>query len=369
MAKSGKNFRDSARIPVRLKNWNGRKYWVVDLRGIGQGRKFFTSEEREAAFQHAAHVEKAFSGNGLAIRNPDLVEAVTAIQSHVKHPSDIEKALRFYYGRVPERTVSIQNALSEYFQWMEKNEWSYEYVRHERPRLRRFFQDFNDFQELYNSKFVQACDSVEGAPRTRKNYLAAVSTFLRWCVTRRYLSKKWDSWDLLTVRVKPKHKILIWTPTEMRTLLNYAGEKVLPYLLFGGFAGMRTSEIERLKWEHLSDKYVEVNAEISKISRRRLTPIQPNLKSWIEKIGKKSGRVIRKNPHTLLPKLCADAGIKWRKNALRDSFISYRLAVLQDAGKVAYEANNSPGTIYTNYRELVTEEQANKWFAIGNVKE
>jgi hypothetical protein len=39
--------------------------------------------------------------------------------------------------------------------------------------------------------------------------------------------------------------------------------------------------------------------------------------------------------------LAEDAGIKWKKNALRHSFCSYRLAVIEDAAKVAYEAGNS----------------------------
>lgn len=34
--------------------------------------------------------------------------------------------------------------------------------------------------------------------------------------------------------------------------------------------------------------------------------------------------------------------VKWKKNALRHSFISYRVAETQDVPKVALEAGNSP---------------------------
>ena len=55
---------------------------------------------------------------------------------------------------------------------------------------------------------------------------------------------------------------------------------------------------------------------------------------------------------------------EWRKNALRHSFISYRLAETQNAHKVAIEAGNSENIIFKNYRELVTEKKANAWFSI-----
>ena len=38
--------------------------------------------------------------------------------------------------------------------------------------------------------------------------------------------------------------------------------------------------------------------------------------------------------------------------------------MIQDASKVALEAENSPAIIFRHYRELVTEEAAGKWFAI-----
>ena len=60
---------------------------------------------------------------------------------------------------------------------------------------------------------------------------------------------------------------------------------------------------------------------------------------------------------------------EWRKNALRHSFISYRLAETQNAHQVAIEAGNSENIIFKNYRELVTEEEANAWFLIFPEKE
>jgi hypothetical protein len=62
--------------------------------------------------------------------------------------------------------------------------------------------------------------------------------------------------------------------------------------------------------------------------------------------------------------LCKAADIKWKRNALRHSYASYRLALIQDAAKVALEMGNSPAILFKHYRELVTPDQATGWFEI-----
>lgn len=49
---------------------------------------------------------------------------------------------------------------------------------------------------------------------------------------------------------------------------------------------------------------------------------------------------------------------------LRHSYITYRIATVKSADQVALEAGNSPSIIFTNYRELATGEEADKWFGI-----
>ena len=56
--------------------------------------------------------------------------------------------------------------------------------------------------------------------------------------------------------------------------------------------------------------------------------------------------------------------VKWKKNALRHSFISYRVAEIQNVAQVALEAGNSPQIIFQHYRELVRLNEAKTWFAI-----
>ena len=56
--------------------------------------------------------------------------------------------------------------------------------------------------------------------------------------------------------------------------------------------------------------------------------------------------------------------MKWKHNALRHSFISYRVAKIKNVNEVAMEAGNSPDMIFKHYRELVTEKEADAWFGV-----
>jgi len=64
-------------------------------------------------------------------------------------------------------------------------------------------------------------------------------------------------------------------------------------------------------------------------------------------------------------KSIAATGFKWKHNALRHSFINYRVADIRDVPCVALEAGNSPVMIFRHYRELVTAEVATAWFSIA----
>jgi len=66
----------------------------------------------------------------------------------------------------------------------------------------------------------------------------------------------------------------------------------------------------------------------------------------------------------LNPKIRKAPKIDWKKNALRHSFISYRVAKSKDVAGVALEAGNSPKMIFEHYRELVTPKEATEWFGI-----
>jgi hypothetical protein len=56
--------------------------------------------------------------------------------------------------------------------------------------------------------------------------------------------------------------------------------------------------------------------------------------------------------------------VKWGRNALRASALSYRLALTKDAPATALEMGNSATVLLRDYRELATKETAEKWFSV-----
>ena len=164
--------------------------------------------------------------------------------------------------------------------------------------------------------------------------------------------------------IKP---VTVFTPDEMRAMLNRAVEHLLPYIALGAFAGLRSAEIARLDWQNIRfDRgFIECEASMTKTRQRRLVPICDNLRAWLQPLAPASGKIVL---HASIAEaamsMARKAGVKWKKNALRHSYISYRLALMPDTARVALECGNSPNVIFKHYRELVVPEQAKEWFDI-----
>ena len=108
--------------------------------------------------------------------------------------------------------------------------------------------------------------------------------------------------------------------------------------------------------------YVEITAKQAKTAARRLIPISENLADWL-RVAPRNGTeqlwTRSSNRYFEGQKLAASrAGMAWKANALRHSFISYRVALTKDIAAVALEAGNSPKMIFAHYRELCTEAEA-----------
>jgi integrase len=160
-------------------------------------------------------------------------------------------------------------------------------------------------------------------------------------------------------------KILIYTVDEIAGLLSKADKRLVPYLAIGALAGLRQAEIMRLDWSEVGEDFIEVTAEKAKTRVRRLVPVKPNLEAWIKDARKKSGPVCSfGNVVNQLMKLSKAAKVTWKKNALRHSYISYRVAECSDVARVAEESGNSAAIIRSNYLERVKPAQAAEWFAI-----
>jgi integrase len=94
-----------------------------------------------------------------------------------------------------------------------------------------------------------------------------------------------------------------------------------------------------------------------------------NLKEWLLPYADRAGKLwllSHMEFYRDLEAARANAGIsKWPSNALRHSYASYHLAYHQNAAALALQmGHTSQAMIFSNYRELVTKQDAERYWRI-----
>ena len=216
----------------------------------------------------------------------------------------------------------------------------------------------------------------ELGPRSHNNFVRSIKRLFEFAKERKYLPKDHDELDGIGFVKDVGGEIEIFTPDEMVRLLSAAPEHVRVVIAIGGFAGLRSAEIERLDWSevNLKEGFIKVIAGKGKTASRRIVPISESLAGWLKPSAKEGGPVwplghayfyeaMREAARRTKTK--TEKAVEWKHNGLRHSFISYRLAETQNVNQVALEAGNSPQMIFQHYRELVTAKEAARWLGLN----
>ena len=257
-----------------------------------------------------------------------------------------------------------------------------------KSRLNRMAETFSMPMGGVSGMMLQTwLDNMTGSGRTKRNYLAVAASLFRFAIRRKYLPKDaLEEIEAVQPAKEENGEIEIFTPAEMTEILTAAPSEMVPWLALAGFAGLRSAEVQRLDWRevNLAERHIEIKARNAKTAARRLAPITDNLAAWLAPYRKESGQVTGVDSWwNQIPKAveainaqrqqrASQAGknfppeqsFVWKHNALRHSFISYRLAAIKNTAEVALEAGNTPQMIFKHYRQLVTEAEAKKWFAL-----
>ena len=282
-------------------------------------------------------------------------------------------AARFYvrhHGRGIVRK-SVADAVDEMIEAKKANGLSALYLADMGYRLGAFKEAFHcDLCALTPDDVRAFFSALRLSPRSFNNYRNALGTFFTFAQTRGWLSKEADLLASIDKRKEKAAPVEIFQPSEMAALLKHATPELAACLALAAFAGLRAEEIVRLAWIDIERRpgFIEVAAHVAKTAARRLVPITPNLARWLASAPRKQALVwsgTRRWFFTATTRLAVKAGVEWKHNALRHSFISYRLAEVQNMNQVALEAGNSPRMIFQHYRELCTPSEARTWFALA----
>jgi integrase len=128
------------------------------------------------------------------------------------------------------------------------------------------------------------------------------------------------------------------------------------WFLLGAFAGLRSIEVHRMRWEDVDPKsgQIEVRREVSKQSSglpERIVDFTEPLARRKEFFKGKSGLIVvakslrlYREREALIERLNEAGLVPWAKlpeNALRHSYATYHLGRCQDAGKTAHQLGHS----------------------------
>ena len=263
----------------------------------------------------------------------------------------IREATDFYlkYLREAERSITVSALVDEFLGYQE---WLNRSKRHRgdlKERLGRFGETFGDrpVRTVSTSEIERWLHELKLSAQSVNNFRSRLAALFAYGEKRGYIERNpVSAIDKIKLVDKPPE---IFTPEQLQALLEKVSADLLPCIALGAFAGLRTAELLRLEWQDVDLKrgLINVGASKSKTAKRRLIPIAPNLAEWLRPCaGRLKGESI----------LLALAGISLTSNK------PGRLLAPQLALEMGH---TTPRMIFENYREVVTPEEAERYWSIG----
>jgi integrase len=225
-------------------------------------------------------------------------------------------------------------------------------------------------------------ENLGGMARNKNNARDHVIAFFNFAAQKKYLLKDHVALDAKEFK-DPRPAITneqealeaitdveFYTPDEMRRILAASSIRLRPSLELKAFSGIRTEEMIRFWWVFVQEqnKIIKIPKQIAKL-KSRTTPITDNLGRRLAVYDNetKQGPVCKdwtlaNSLYHAWHRTCEEAGVPYKKNAFRDCYITYRVALTNDPKLVAQESGNSEKMIRENYLHLTTKEQAEEWF-------
>ncbi len=333
--------------------------WKVDARTKqGGSRKFFKTKTEAETFAAQCRTTRGNQGVS-AFGNVELGKYGKTVQWAVEFALEHLRAM--------ERSVGVADAMEALIGARRAAGRTETYCYELRRRLSRFQKGFPDatVATITAADIDAWLTGLNMAPGTRNTFRRDIRTLFSYCKKRKWVTA---NEAMETERAKDIDKpAAILTPGQAANLLNKCGDDLIPHVAIGLFAGLRSSELQKLDWSQidLDGGHIEVSAAQAKTARRRLVPIAENLRAWPEPLRQIAGPVTPRGKRKRFQRVKEAAGFKsWENNVMRHSFGSYRLAQCQDAARVSLEMGNSPQMVFSHYRELAKPKDAELYWKI-----
>ena len=373
-------YQGATRVRRRFSDWNEAKReaeLVATKLANGENDVLRLTSADRANYVQAVDLLNSFN-RPLNLAVAEYVEALNLLPTGTSLKEAVTDFRRRHHSVRESRTV--RELVAEFVATKEQAGRSERHLSDIRTRLTRFGEAFQMPVALVTGPLIQSyIDALTVGSRSKLNDLRIAVSLLRFAVRRKYAPR--DLLDELEAVEKPESRpteTLIFTPDELHEMLHSLRSELVPWLAVAAFCGLRSAEILRLDWAqvNLGRRFVEVKAINAKTAQRRLVPLCDSAVAWLAPHAQPEGRLAyyteeNKFHHALhsdvnraRKAMGNKTAFTWKRNGLRHSFCSYRLSLTHDAAKTALEAGNSPTMIFRHYRELVAEDEAQRWFGV-----
>lgn len=337
--------------------------------------KWFADKSDALAYQKATNetllTEGAAGTSFDAHLRADAVSARARLDAAGHGAVSLVQVVNDYLARVAHGTLArhaIGPVLDEFITHKETVEGcDPKYLDNMRGRLDRWIdRERIGFVDDITRERIEPLRRREGkAAHTRKNDIAAVSTFCTWLLDEKRLITHHPVKGLKRPKTGDGNK-RTFTPDECSRLLAaatlYLGGKWLGTLAAMLFVGPRPSELDDSKFTYGRKPLAHILGGKMRGAANRKPELIPAAAAWLKAAGKPE-RVAQINSKAR-NRICAMAGLKWSADVCRHTFISYQLALTQNEATVALQAGTSVTMIHRHYNDPKSQTEARKWAAL-----
>jgi integrase len=368
--------------PYRSTTASAARPWCVDVPpSLSENRKrkrlFFETKNAALAECEKMKTRKDNFGFSLNAMTPSrIAEAREAYKLLDPLNIDLLTAVRGYLTTHQARTASVPY-LELFNQFLDaKQDRTSAYLRELRITRDRFPAIHDRLASDLTHIDIESVLSPlsPGARNPVMRYMRAVFFF---GIKRGYLSD--NPISRLDFAERKRKEIETIPSDKVEGMLGHALQNdllLLPYLVFGFFAGVRPDgELQKILWDDikLAEGTIVIRPEVSKTNRRRFPKISSNAAAWLEAYRQRGGSFDGKvSPY-------ADsetrqhrkanwkaAGItRWIQQGMRHTFCSNWLAMHKDVNELVLQSgHDSVDTMWRNYHKGVTETEAKRFWSI-----
>lgn len=364
---------------IRRATNHGKETWLADLppsfTGKARLRRFFDVRADAERFVQSYHGDvRAFGEEAVSwlhqMTPSERARLVLCLQRLHRIGWTLEAAVEYIekHGKEPP-AMPLGELVRKFVLEKEAKSCRPRHLRKIKNTLKRFIAGRADLavNEVTADHIREFINRNGWKPATRKSYLIDLRSFFAFAVRQKFhRDDPSTAVEFPILDDKPPGILSVPTGSKVVETCQRTDPNLQPFVAVTLFAGMRTQEALRLTEDDLLPDFIEVKAHKAKTRRRRLIPITPQIRAWLEAGAKAEGTLPPENWQRRRKKVRVRAGVfkGWPQNASRHSFVSYFYAKSKSASETAAIAGHSEQMLFAHYREVVNPADADAFFGL-----